>query len=92
MAYIRRAVSDILKNRVMASKCTLITGARQVGKSTLIRHEFPGYNRANFDDSLTRLQARDEPKLFFLNNPCPLFDYSAGMEPVLRKEHRKTIR
>jgi hypothetical protein len=28
---------------------------------------------ANFDDRLTRLQAHEEPKLFFLNNPCPLF-------------------
>ena len=61
------------KKRVSTSKCTLITGARQVGKSTLVKHEFPNYNRANFDDKLTRLQAKDEPKLIFLNNPCPLF-------------------
>lgn len=73
MAYIERALASVLKNRVSTSKCTLVTGARQVGKSTLIRHEFPEYTRANFDDSLTRLQAREEPKLFFLNNPCPLF-------------------
>ncbi|MCR5795879.1 MAG: ATP-binding protein [Solobacterium sp.] len=55
------------------SKCLLLTGSRQVGKSTLIRHVFPGYNTANFDDRLTRMQAREEPKLFFLNNPAPLF-------------------
>ena len=73
MAYIKRAFSSILKNRVEASKCTLLTGARQVGKSTLIKHEFPAYNRVSFDDNLTRLQAKEEPKLFFLNNPCPLF-------------------
>lgn len=91
MAYIRRAVSDILKNRVMASKCTLITGARQVGKSTLIRHEFPGYNRANFDDSLTRLQARDEPKLFFLNNPCPLFIDEVQKEGSIFEEIKRKV-
>ncbi|MGN0427421.1 MAG: ATP-binding protein [Agathobacter sp.] len=73
MAYIERAVAPILKKRISTSKCALITGARQVGKSTLVKHEFPEYNRANFDDKLTRLQAKDEPKLFFLNNPCPLF-------------------
>lgn len=73
MSYIERAITQVLKNRVSTSKCTLITGARQVGKSTLVRHEFPEYNRADFDDRLTRLQAREEPKLFFLNNPCPLF-------------------
>lgn len=72
MSYIERAFSDILKQRVESSKCTLLTGARQVGKSTLIKHIFPQYNRVTFDDSLTRLQAKEEPKLFFLNNPCPL--------------------
>ena len=73
MAYIHRAISVILKSRVKKSKCSLIVGARQVGKSTLIKHEFPEYNLTNFDDRLTRLQASEEPKLFFLNNPCPLF-------------------
>jgi len=73
MPYIERAISEILKSRVKTSKCTLVVGARQVGKSTLIRHEFSEYNRTNFDDKLTRLQAKEEPKLFFLNNPCPLF-------------------
>ena len=73
MAYIERAITPILKKRVQNSKCVLVTGARQIGKFTLIKHDFPDYNRANFDDKLTRLQAREEPKLFFLNNPCPLF-------------------
>ena len=73
MAYIERAITEILYKRVQESKCTLVTGARQVGKSTLIKHVFPEFNRANFDDRLTRMQAKEEPKLFFLNNPCPLF-------------------
>lgn len=73
MAYIERAISDILKRRVQSSKCLLLTGARQVGKSTLIKHEFSDYNRVSFDDKMTRLQAKEEPKLFFLNNPRPLF-------------------
>lgn len=72
MAYIERAMSDVLKSRVKSSKCTLVVGARQVGKSTLIQHEFPEFHRTSFDDPLTRLQAKEEPKLFFLNNPCPL--------------------
>lgn len=73
MSYIERAIISVLKNRVLTSKCMLIIGARQVGKSTLVKHEFSEYNRANFDDRLTRLQAKEEPKLFFMNNPCPLF-------------------
>lgn len=73
MSYIERAITPILKKRVSTSKCVLLTGARQVGKSTLIRHEFRDFNKANFDDRLTRLQAHEEPKLFLMNNPCPLF-------------------
>ena len=73
MSYIERAITSVLKSRVSSSKCLLLTGARQVGKSTIIKHVFPEYNVANFDDRLTRMQAREEPKLFFLNNPRPLF-------------------
>ena len=73
MPYIERAITDVLEKRIKSSKCLLLTGARQTGKSTVIKHVFPNYNRANFDDRLTRLQAKEEPKLFFLNNPCPLF-------------------
>ena len=73
MAYIERAITSVLKSRVSSSKCLLLTGARQVGKSTIIKHVFPEYNRADFDDRLTRLQAREESKLFFMNNPRPLF-------------------
>lgn len=73
MPYIERAMTNILKDRVSSSKCLLLTGARQVGKSTIIKHVFPKYNIANFDDRLTRLQAREEPKIFFMNNPRPLF-------------------
>ena len=73
MSYINRAIGDVLKERAATSKCLLLTGARQVGKSTLVHHEFPEFNRVNFDDRLTRLQAKEEPKLFFMNNPRPLF-------------------
>jgi len=91
MAYIQRAISEILKQRVKTSKCTLISGARQVGKSTLIRHEFPEYNRVNFDDRLTRIQAKEEPKLFFINNPCPLFIDEVQKEGSILEEIKQIV-
>ena len=81
MKYIPRAITPILEKRVETSKCTLLTGARQVGKSTVIKETFPAYTIASFDDVLTRLQAHEEPKLFFLNNPCPLFIDEVQKEP-----------
>lgn len=86
MSYIKRAITPVLKKRASTSKCSLITGARQVGKSTLVKHEFEKYNKANFDDRLTRLQAREEPKLFFLNNPCPLFIDEVQKESAILEE------
>ena len=53
MSYIERAITPVLKERVSKSKCLLLTGSRQVGKSTLIHHAFPSYNTASFDDKLT---------------------------------------
>ena len=91
MAYIHRAFTETLKNRVQYSKCTLVIGARQVGKSTLIRHEFADYNRANSDDYLTRLQAKEEPKLFFLNNPSPLFIDEVLKEPAILEEIKRIV-
>ncbi len=91
MGYIKRAISEILKRRVNTSKCTLVVGARQVGKSTLIRHEFPEYNRTNFDDRLTRMQAKEEPKLFFLNNPCPLFIDEVQKEGTVLEEIKQKV-
>ena len=80
MVYIKRAITSVIKKRLQTSKCLPLTGARQVGKSTLIKHTFPNFNKANFDDNLTRLQAKEEPKLFFLNNPCPFFIYEVQKE------------
>lgn len=91
MAYIERAITTVLKNRVSASKCLLLTGARQTGKSTLIKHVFPNYHRANFDDRLTRLQAREEPKLFLLNNPRPLFIDEVQKEKSILEEIKLII-
>lgn len=91
MPYIERAITSVLKSRVSTSKCLLLTGARQVGKSTIIKHVFPEYNRADFDDRLTRLQAREEPKLFFMNNPRPLFIDEVQKENSILEEIKLVV-
>ena len=83
--------TKFMKKRVSTSKCLLLTGARQVGKSTLVKHVFPAYHRANFDDRLTRLQAREEPKLFFLNNPRPLFIDEVQKESGILEEIKMIV-
>lgn len=86
MRYIKRAIAPLLQARAKQAKCLLVAGARQVGKTTVIKHEFPDYNRASFDDRLIRSQAKDEPGLFFLNNPCPLFIDEVQKESSILEE------
>jgi len=91
MSYIERAITQVIKQRAAASKCLLLTGARQVGKSTLVNHVFPDFNKANFDDRMTRLQAREEPGLFFLNNPRPLFIDEVQKEGGILEDIKKIV-
>lgn len=69
---IKRHIADVIIRRASNSKAILLTGPRQVGKSTLFRHLFPSVSRVTFDDDLLLAQAEEDMNLFLLNNPCPL--------------------
>ena len=72
MYTIKRNIEIILKQRASTNKAILLTGPRQVGKSTLINHLFKGVNKVTFDDDLLLAQATDDPQMFLYNNPCHL--------------------
>jgi len=72
MIYIKRAIENVLEKRGKSSKCILVTGPRQVGKSTLLKHIYGNVKYITFDDELVRVQAKEEPGLFFINNKTPL--------------------
>lgn len=50
----------------------VVSGARQVGKTTLLKHLFPQHDYVVFDASLDLEGARRDPDLFLLNHPSPL--------------------
>lgn len=72
MYSIKRHIEPIVERRARNSKAILLTGPRQVGKSTLFQHLFKDANQVTFDDDILLAQATDDPGLFLLNNPCPL--------------------
>lgn len=72
MYSIKRHIAPIIEKRAKNSKAILLTGPRQVGKSTLFRHLFPKVSQVTFDDDLLRAQVEEDVNLFLLNNPCPL--------------------
>lgn len=72
MYLIKRHIEPVVARRARNSKAILLTGPRQVGKSTLFKHLFSDVNQVTFDDDLLLAQAAEDIGLFLLNNPCPL--------------------
>ena len=72
MYSIIRHIEPIVERRARNSKAILLTGPRQVGKSTLFKHLFSSANQVTFDDDLMLAQASEDVGLFLMNNPCPL--------------------
>ena len=62
MKYIKRAIERIVSSK--AGKVTLVTGARQVGKSTLLKHLFPRFRYVTLDDGFLLRQAEENPADF----------------------------
>ena len=72
MYSIKRHIESVVARRAKNSKAILLTGPRQVGKSTLFKHLFSSANQVTLDDDLLLAQAAEDTGLFLLNNPCPL--------------------
>ena len=72
MYSIKRHIEPVLERRAKNAKAVLLTGPRQVGKSTLFKHLFQNVSQVTFDDDLLLAQATEDVGLFLLNNPCPL--------------------
>ena len=66
----------ILKQIEIAVSCrpiTLVTGARQVGKSTLVSPFIEkGFNYVTLDDARERENANNDPDFFLATHPWPL--------------------
>lgn len=70
---IARNIFPIIEQCVDEYSVTLITGARQVGKSTLAaRFCDRGYRYLTFDDTALLAKAKENPKKFVQNHPAPI--------------------
>ncbi|MGN0343206.1 MAG: ATP-binding protein [Roseburia sp.] len=73
MEYIKREIEDIIQQSSVNFKTILVTGARQTGKSTLIKHLFPEIKGVSFDDPFMEEQAKMNPDMFMMLNEPPIF-------------------
>ena len=83
MKYIKRSIESTLKNRVTNSKCLLLTGARQVGKSTILKKIYDGYSYVSLDDEEQRRQIVEDANLFFKNNKPPIIIDEVQKQPSI---------
>jgi uncharacterized protein len=70
--YRERLLSNRLIRLTQYFPVTVVSGARQVGKTTLLKHLFPDHDYVVFDASLDLERARRDPDLFLRNHPTPL--------------------
>lgn len=70
--YIQRAIEKLLPGILATFPCLAITGPRQSGKSTLLRHALPDYRYVTLDDPVLLEQAHSDPIYFLdsLGEPC----------------------
>ena len=75
MVYIERSITPYVQKAEKNFKAVLITGARQAGKSTLLKKLFPSRKYITFDDPFIEEQAIRNAGMFMtLNQPPVTFD------------------
>jgi uncharacterized protein len=89
MTYIQRHLEKKLSRYAKAFKTVLVAGARQVGKSTLLAHVFPGIRHVVFDPVQDLYGARSDPDQFLETFPSPLIldeiQYAPELLPALKR-------
>lgn len=87
MAYINRAMEATFKRMTQEFSVVLLTGPRQVGKTTMLKRlaEAEGVNReyVTLDDITEREMAKNDPKLFLQLHKPPVFIDEVQYAPEL---------
>lgn len=90
--YIKRHIEEKIDDIKEMFKVVLLTGPRQVGKTTTLKHLFgDAYNYVTLDD-ITELQlAKNDPKMFFMNHSLPLIIDEVQLAPSLFREIKRIV-
>lgn len=86
--FIERTLARYLPDLGRKYPVILVSGARQVGKSTLLKHTVPAKSYVTLDDPAVRERAQTEPKLFIetLNTPAIIDEvqYAPELFPLIK--------
>lgn len=91
MYYKRHIEKTIIKAKEMF-KVLLITGSRQVGKTTTLKHLFRDtYNYITLDDANALRLAKEDPKMFFKTYKMPIIIDEVQLAPSLFQEIKRLV-
>ena len=92
--YIKRHIEEVLKAAVNEKGALCVTGARQVGKSTVIKHLFTEHRELTLSESRLLRLAMEQPEEFFERFPPPVFvdeiQYAPSLFPYVKLHIDKT--
>lgn len=89
--YKERIITKQLKKLTENFPVVVISGARQVGKSTLLRHVFPDIETVVFDPVTDVGGAKADPDVFLDNHPCPLILDEIQYAPILTAAIKRRV-
>ena len=72
MKYIKRSAENVIRKQEKIFKAVLITGSRQVGKTTMLKNVKSDINYVTLDDMLLNQSANEDPSLFLKSNKPPI--------------------
>ncbi|MCK9536326.1 MAG: ATP-binding protein [Bacilli bacterium] len=81
--YIKRLIEERLEKVSKMFHVILVTGPRQVGKSTLLKNKYKQFEYITFDDPLLLSTTIQEPGLFFKNHEAPIIIDEIQYAPTL---------
>ena len=82
--YIKRDMESLVLSLSEEYSCILISGPRQVGKSTMLQHIMkPDRNVVTLDDLNERSLAKEDPEMFLTMHPAPVLIDEVQYAPEL---------
>ena len=81
--YIPRKMEELLKEAAQYFSVLSVTGPRQSGKSTILKHLFPKYKQYSMKDLHVRSFAENDPVAFLNQHPEGMFIDEVQKVPVL---------
>lgn len=83
MDYIKRHAEDTVKQLAAMFGAVLVTGPRQVGKTTMLQNMLGGVRYVSMDDAVLRASAAESSHTFIRDNPPPVFIDEVQKAPEL---------